>query len=303
MEVFPRQGVKPTSPAHRLILLLTLLASLASAVLAPTLAAAAPVNDDFEQAVELEGFPISVTGTSRGASAEPGEPVGPYDGVGRSVWFKWIAPVTQWVGVQVRLAKDSPGHGIGIFTGEALSELERQRSGNWQNPSRGAYDSSAIDAIAGTTYWIQIDRIQSDDPYVNQDPDPEGGEFWLGISHTCRPRYKSWRAARQRAMAKKGEWRRAVRRHARLREAALPKARLQMLKHKADFWRAKSRSRGITKARRRYLAARQRLRSIRRDLSYWVEYKRGWLTEQLEHARQTRREAKAAAAEVCWRYY
>ena len=48
-----------------------------------------PVNDDFAEAVVLEGESGSFDGTSAGATLEPGESFG---GLAATTWFRWVAP-------------------------------------------------------------------------------------------------------------------------------------------------------------------------------------------------------------------
>lgn len=303
MEVTLGRGAKPTPPNYRLTLL-TSLVFLASAVLAPALATAAPANDDFEQATVLEGFPVSVTASTLHATAQSGEPGYPHHGSGHSVWFKWISPVTQWVGVQVRRPEaraDEPGHGVAVFTGDALTELESRGTGGAQD-SRLTFDSAAIDAVAGTTYWIKVETLHIDNPYVDDDFPSEGGGYWLGIARTCWPLHKSWLAARNRARAKKEELDRTRARFRELKRFALLKAQRRKLIRKVALLRAELESSGTTKARRRYLKARQRVRSVRLKID-WIDGKRAWLKIQLKRARDVERQTKARAKRICSDYY
>jgi hypothetical protein len=55
-------------------------------------AIAAPVNDNFGNAVRVSGFSVLTSGSNVGATQESGEPVHTFGG-GKSVWWKWSAPV------------------------------------------------------------------------------------------------------------------------------------------------------------------------------------------------------------------
>ena len=69
-----------------------LLTAIAAAVLTAT-ACAAPANDNFANATPISGVEGSITGTTAGATLEPGELNGEMDGMPvKTVWFKWTAP-------------------------------------------------------------------------------------------------------------------------------------------------------------------------------------------------------------------
>ena len=66
-----------------------LLTAIAAAVLTAT-ACAAPANDNFANATPISGVEGSITGTTAGATLEPGELNGEMDGMPvKTVWFKW----------------------------------------------------------------------------------------------------------------------------------------------------------------------------------------------------------------------
>ena len=56
---------------------------------------AAPTNDNFANAEELNGLNLHLSRTNIGATKEAGEPNHVGNTGGKSVWFTWIAPVTR----------------------------------------------------------------------------------------------------------------------------------------------------------------------------------------------------------------
>src|SRR5215217_7882023 len=57
----------------------------------PAAAQAAPPNDAFEDAILIEGDNATVSGSNDGATRQTGEWRHP-DGAGRTVWYRWVAP-------------------------------------------------------------------------------------------------------------------------------------------------------------------------------------------------------------------
>src|SRR5205823_6541336 len=55
---------------------------------------AIPPNDDFAAAQALSGPTGTVSGSTVGATKEPGEPNHAGDAGGASVWYSWAAPAT-----------------------------------------------------------------------------------------------------------------------------------------------------------------------------------------------------------------
>lgn len=107
-----------------------------------------PANDDFANAIGLSGRSPDVTGTTGAATNETGEPTHDPD-YPASVWYRWTAPADGRV--TVFHGPMGVGQGVSIYTGEAVSSLERI--------GRGGFGSSvplSFDATAGTTYRIAI---------------------------------------------------------------------------------------------------------------------------------------------------
>ncbi len=126
-------------------------------VLAPP-AMAAPANDDFANRVEMPGtLPAEAEGSNVGATAESGEMIsGQAFDAHHSVWWEWQAPETRLVAVGT--CGTEFGSRVGIFTGEALSELLAHRVVPSGAPEPGGCDRRYIfEATAGTRYELGVD--------------------------------------------------------------------------------------------------------------------------------------------------
>jgi hypothetical protein len=107
----------------------------------------APPNDDFADAVQLDGNEGSVDGTNDGASPEASEP----GSVSDSVWYRWTAPST---GPAAFKTCGSPfDTAVAVYTGSALGSL------TFVTYSDDACDIGSIarfEANEGTTYNVAV---------------------------------------------------------------------------------------------------------------------------------------------------
>lgn len=101
----------------------TLMASMALMLTLPSLASAAPSNDNFADAQEISGQAVSVNGTNVDATTEDGEPI--FNGT-RSLWYRWTAPAE---GTVTMTTCDS-GSSIllSVYTGNSLGSLTQVRT-------------------------------------------------------------------------------------------------------------------------------------------------------------------------------
>jgi len=117
-------------------------------------ASAAPANDNFASAQTLNGaLPITASGSSVGATAEPGEPDIYMNSVSRSVWYKWTATASGTV------VLDQCNDG---FTGGNRDPMMAVRTGlslGTQNlvAEIAGRCSLRFFVLIGTTYNIQVD--------------------------------------------------------------------------------------------------------------------------------------------------
>lgn len=145
----------------------TLAASGIALVAALALAApadAAPANDEIANAQTLpEALPLSVPGTTIGATGEPGEKV--YSSEAKdSVWFRWKASVTGTVVVDLCGPFSAPvgaSSGIGVYTGPGTTWASLTMVTDTDGPCKLKFA-----ATAGTTYKIQIDVVGGEGEFV-----------------------------------------------------------------------------------------------------------------------------------------
>jgi len=122
----------------------------------PSLGHAAPVNDDFANAIDLNAVVADdfVSGTNVGASKEMGEPDHGGNSGGRSVWYTWTAPGDGSIpNVGIRVFGDFDTL-LGVYTGVAVGALTEEAS-NDDVP----FGASAVSfaTTPGTTYRIAVD--------------------------------------------------------------------------------------------------------------------------------------------------
>src|SRR5262249_42569817 len=106
-----------------------------------------PLNDDFVNRQVLKGTAAYFSGTTDGATREPGESDHAFENDGASVWVSWTAPVY----VTAHLAHTGDGYysSAAIYTGSMLSQLSKVASAPW---------GWQVDffAEAGVTYQIAL---------------------------------------------------------------------------------------------------------------------------------------------------
>ena len=114
---------------------------------------APPVNDDFADATAISGASGSVGGTTVGSSREADDliPDEYGDYLPSTVWYRWTAPEDGRFVFKVAGIGDYEGWSaaIGVTTGRA------EGSNAWSN-AVARWESVAVDAAAGTVYWIEV---------------------------------------------------------------------------------------------------------------------------------------------------
>ena len=94
-----------------------------------SVSAAAPANDNFANAQILGGIQAHVTGTNSEATLEAGEPVPPIDVTGKSVWYRFTAPVSRYYSIRTTRASNFDTH-LALYSGAELANLTFQNSNN-----------------------------------------------------------------------------------------------------------------------------------------------------------------------------
>jgi VCBS repeat-containing protein len=111
-----------------------------------------PVADMFADATVLTGVLATSSGTNVGATVEMGEPDQLNIGAVNSVWCQWTAPADG--AVEVNTVGSDLDTVLAVYTGSAVDSL------NLVNFNDDYYDLKSrvlFQAVADTTYWIQID--------------------------------------------------------------------------------------------------------------------------------------------------
>jgi hypothetical protein len=112
-----------------------------------------PANDAFANAALLSGTSATVTGASVvGATKETGEPNHAGNTGGKSVWWKWTAPVSALY--QLDTAGSVFDTLLAVYTGAAVSSLTLVAA---NDNSGGPTSLVSFSATAGTAYYFAVD--------------------------------------------------------------------------------------------------------------------------------------------------
>jgi PKD repeat protein/lysophospholipase L1-like esterase len=145
---------------------------------------AGPVNDDFSDAIDIAQAPGHEDGTTAGASAQGSEPGSAH----QSVWYRMQADHNGTVRLHTCSDAGAPMD-LDVYTGSSLASLSpvaiktsATAAACDSTPGSGLYgDSPALgfDAVAGTVYWISVDRYQQTSPVFELRPP---GPFTLVVN-------------------------------------------------------------------------------------------------------------------------
>jgi len=114
-------------------------------------------NNDLNKAIQLSGLAGTTTGSSRGATRQPGEPLHAGINTSNSVWYSWTAPITG------PFTFDTSGTifdtVLAVYTGSAYPLTPVASDDN-----SGPYNTSIVNfnAVSNTTYRVAIDGIPGD---------------------------------------------------------------------------------------------------------------------------------------------
>jgi hypothetical protein len=114
-------------------------------------------NDNFADAETLVGIQVHITRSNVGATKEAGEPNHANNQGGKSVWFKWTAPMSRVVSVTTNRSPTNIDTLLHVYTGAALNNLSPVTGSNniWSPTNLRSF--ARFNAIAGTTYYIAVD--------------------------------------------------------------------------------------------------------------------------------------------------
>ncbi len=133
--------------------------------------AAAPVNDNFADAIQIAGFTISTSGNNSGATKEAGEPNHAFTG-GASVWWVWTAPADG--SVTIDTGGSTFDTGLGVYTGNSVSGLTVVAQDD-DDASLGLQSKVTFDATAGTAYHIAVDGFAAATGSITLNLNASGG--------------------------------------------------------------------------------------------------------------------------------
>ena len=112
---------------------------------------APPANDAFANAETIgPSLPITISRSNVDATSEPNEPA--VNGGGGSVWFKWTAPASQSVRLDIcdfQTRTGAANKAVSVYTGTMLTALTTIYSSGFQC-------RATFDAVSGTTYIISF---------------------------------------------------------------------------------------------------------------------------------------------------
>jgi serralysin len=164
-----------------------------------------PINDNFANAIVLNGFPLTVFGNNVGATGQAGEPdhAGFSDPL-QSVWYSWTAPTSgefaiTTVGTPLTVITD-PIFGtialgldttLGVYTGSSVSNLTEIASNdeflaNSEFNLSSSVSGVTFTATAGTTYQIAVDSSTIASTFPGNVFLLDEGDFALNIARVTR---------------------------------------------------------------------------------------------------------------------
>lgn len=142
--------------------------------------ATAPTNDSFATAETVSGMQVHITRSNAGATKETGEPNHAGNAGGKSVWFKWTAPMSRLMNVSTNRTQGNLNTLLQVYRGTALNNLMFENGSN-DIDNVNLKSNAAFTAEAGRTYYIAVDGALIDGQGAAE------GTFLLDIS----PAYRS----------------------------------------------------------------------------------------------------------------
>ncbi|PYT00096.1 MAG: hypothetical protein DMF63_09000 [Acidobacteria bacterium] len=137
---------------------------------------AQPANDNFGNAQVLSGIRITVAGNNVEATKETGEPQHAQNPGGKSVWFKWTAPMSRVMSISTSRTSSNLNTLLGVYIGSAVNSLSVQALGDDISFPANVKSRALLTATGGETYYIAVDGSSVDGaPSVS-------GSFQLDIS-------------------------------------------------------------------------------------------------------------------------
>jgi hypothetical protein len=150
-----------------------------SFIFAGSASATAPANDNFANAEVINGIQVHITRSNAGATKETGEPDHAGNAGGKSVWFKWTAPMSRMMNFSTNRTAGNLDTLLQVYTGTALNNLAYESGSNNIHDDFNLRSNTSFIAYQGTTYFIAVDGAQVNGQTAE-------GAFQLDISPTFR---------------------------------------------------------------------------------------------------------------------
>lgn len=112
------------------------------------------LNDDFVDAIVLNGNNVSTTGFNLGATMEQGEIIHAYRFGGASVWWVWTAPGSGIFTVDISGSNFDTL--LGVYQGSSVDFITNRLMTNDDQPT-SLQSEGAFQAVSGQTYFIAVD--------------------------------------------------------------------------------------------------------------------------------------------------
>jgi Ca2+-binding RTX toxin-like protein len=136
---------------HRAVL--AVMAAMALLLILPSLASAAPANDDFTNRQAISGQSASVAGTNVGATLQSGDPRAVAGTrTSHTVWYRWTAPFSG--PVRIDTCASNFDTVLGVYTGSTLGSLTGRVA---SDDACGLGSVVRFNATDNTTYQILVD--------------------------------------------------------------------------------------------------------------------------------------------------
>ena len=119
--------------------------------------AAPPANDDFVNAEIVSGIQVHIARTNEEATKEAGEPNHANNPGGKSLWFKWTAPMSRVMAITTNRSAGNFDTLLHIYKGAALNNLTSVAFSNNINAPSDLKSYARFFALEGTTYYIAVD--------------------------------------------------------------------------------------------------------------------------------------------------
>ena len=137
--------------------------------------AAAPPNDNFANAEVVSGMQVHIVRSNLEATKEASEPNHANNVGGKSVWFKWTAPMSRIMSITTNRSADNLDTLLHVYHGNSLNALASDGGSSNIYYPQNARSFVRFTAVEGITYYIAVDG------YTENKQPAAAGTFSLDI--------------------------------------------------------------------------------------------------------------------------